>query len=285
MKISSHIKLAVLFTALTFVFASCIDRSDKSKETYMVYETHITLTGEDNMRDLGGLPGAEGKRILYHKLFRSGELSMLTDADLDTLKSLGIEQIVDLRTGEERTEAPDRVPEGTEAFHFPLLSDVGNGAGNMEELFRSVLQRQMTAQEMMLPFYGTIDSLKETNWASIFDLLESGKTSLWHCTAGKDRAGMTTALVLSSLGVERAVIIENYMATNSYLSAYIEQNVAQLDSAYGEGAGNALRPIFGVEEAYILAFFNAIDEQYGSMDAFLGRMGVDKAKMQANYLE
>jgi protein-tyrosine phosphatase len=285
MKVIMKIGFYVIFAAIVFSSTSCKTEKKEPKEDYLGYENHVALKGEDNMRDLGGFVGEGGKLVLYRKLFCSGELSHLTDADLDTIISLGIEQLVDLRFDSERVESPDRVPQSIAQYHLPLIADIGGKAGNREELLSKIIQGEMTAQELMLPVYSTIDSLKEANWKKIFDLLEANKTTLWHCTEGKDRAGMTTALVLFSLGVDRDTVIKDYMASNTYLAEYIEQRVAYMNSTYEEGVGEMLRPVLGVKEDYILAFLNAIDDNYGSMDTFLINIDVDIAKMQANYLE
>ena len=251
----------------------------------MVYVNHIILQGEDNMRDLGGFIGKDGKRVLYRKLFRSGELSKLSDSDKDTLLSLGIEQIIDLRLDSERNEAQDNIPPNITSFHLPLISDIDGESGDRATVLAKIIDGGMTTDELMFPIYSTIDSLKENNWNKIFNLLESNKTSLWHCTEGKDRAGMTTVLVLFSLGVDRDTIIKDYMTSNSYLANYIDENVKYMNTNYGEGVGEKLRPLLGVKKEYILAFLNAVDKKYGSMDAFLKKLDVDITKMQTNYLE
>jgi protein-tyrosine phosphatase len=136
----------------------------------------------------------------------------------------------------------------------------------------------------MIPAYA-LDQTKIDQWIKIFDLLESGQTTLWHCTAGKDRAGMTTALVLSSLGVDRQTIINDFMLSNTYLSAYNLQTVSYINSQYGAGVGEQLMPLLGVEEEYITTFFHNIETTYGSVDNFLKVLKVDTAKMKKNFLE
>ncbi|MGJ5640795.1 tyrosine-protein phosphatase [Formosa sp. S-31] len=283
------IKKRSIFAAcslLAFSFISCSNDEDSiNEQDYVTYDNHIELIGEDNMRDLGGFVGAENKRILYRKLFRSGELSALTAEDQATLIDLGINQVIDLRTDSEVEEAQDVLPADIAAYHYSLIDD-SNGATNGTDYMAMVMSGELKATDLMLPAYSEIDTHREQQWEAIFDLLEQDNAvSLWHCTAGKDRAGMTTALVLTALGVDKETIIEDFMNSNTYLSEYIENTVAYMNSNYGPGVGELLRPLLGVERDYIDAFYTAVNEKYGSMDNFLEVLKVDVQKLRAIYLE
>jgi protein-tyrosine phosphatase len=96
---------------------------------------------------------------------------------------------------------------------------------------------------------------------------------------------MTSALVLSALGVDSATIVRDFLKSNAYMSIANEAQIAQINAAYGAGVGEKLRPVLGVDVTYIQAFFTAVNRQYGSMSAFLVALGVDTAKMRSLYLE
>ena len=274
------VSLLVLLAIVAFNFVAC-DEDNDPQEEYQVYDNHIVLEGEDNMRDMGGFVGEDSKRVLYRKLFRSGELPDLTVNDFTTITELGINSVIDLRTDEEVEENPDVLPEGLASVHLSLLNNINPSGVDINY----VIAGYASADDYMLPFY-TVDAKKIEQWKIIFDMLEAqDQVTLWHCTAGKDRAGMTAALVLASLGVDRETIIEDYLASNTYLETFIEQTVAFINSNYGEGFGENLRPVLGVEREYIEAFFSDIDENHGGIDAFLDELGVDIQQMQANYLE
>jgi protein-tyrosine phosphatase len=272
------------FLGLAALTTSCSDDDSKSAAPYEIDENHVALTGEDNMRDLGGYVGQDGKRVLYHKLFRSGELSTLTATDLEHIAIKEIAQVIDLRTTAERTEKADKAIEGAARYEYSLIDDQNGANGGLNDVMGMILSGQVTAEEIMVPAYA-IDQTKITQWIKIFDLLESGETTLWHCTAGKDRAGMTTALVLSSLGVDRATIINDFMLSNTYLATSNQQTVAYINSQYGPGVGEQLMPLLGVEEEYITTFFTNIETNYGSVENFLKVIKVDVAKMRKNFLE
>lgn len=273
-------------TVVALAFSGCDDSTgSSSSKTYRAGDTTVHTEGEDNFRDLGGYAGVDGRRILFGNLFRSGALNGLTAADRDTVVARGIEQVIDLRTDAEIATAADSLPTSVVSYHLPLIADVSGSTGSTSSLMASILSGSLSGEDYMISLYDSIDSLKIANWTRIFDLLETGKPTLWHCTAGKDRAGMTTALVLSALGVDSATIVRDFLKSNTYLSAYIETQVSYLDAAYGAGTGELLRPVFGVESSYIEAFFGAVNQQYGSMHAFLGALGADTTKLRSLYLE
>ncbi|WP_281321946.1 tyrosine-protein phosphatase [Flavobacterium aestivum] len=275
----------------TFSNSSCSNNDEETVTVpYATDENLVALKGEDNMRDLGGYVGADSKRILYHKLFRSGELSTLTAADLEHLTSKEIYQIIDLRTTTERTEKPDVTIKGTVHYELSLLDEsnslTSGGATSSNSVMGLILSGKVKAEEIMIPAYA-VDDIKIAQWTKIFDLLESGQTTLWHCTAGKDRAGMTSALVLYSLGVDKKVIIEDFMKSNDYLATSNNQTIAYINAQYGvAGMGEKLIPLLGVKEVYITTFLNEIETKYGSVDNFLTKIiKVDTAKMRQNFLE
>lgn len=289
---------ATLFIALFMFLTSCdksgnnpvgavgidevVQLKSSQKNIYEEGVNHIELTGEDNMRDLGGYVGFHGKRILYGKLFRSGELSGLTEADKEKLTSLGIKNVIDLRTDAEIEGQPDNLPEGIMSYQLPLIEDLGAGS-SLNDLMKDILSGKEDARDFMMPLYSTIDSIKMANWRKAFDIIEQGEPTLWHCTAGKDRAGMTTAILLYVLGVDSETIVEDFMKSNDYLEAYINGTIAYINSTGANG--ELMRPLLGVEEEYIQAFFDAVDTQFGSMDKFVKDLHINQGKLRELYLE
>ncbi|MGJ5640505.1 tyrosine-protein phosphatase [Formosa sp. S-31] len=263
-----------------------VNLTAQTSEPYKIYDTHVKLQGEENFRDLGGFEGAEGKRVLYRKLFRSGDLSALTEADQNIIKDLNLEQVIDLRTAKEIEDKPDNIPADINRYFYPLMANDPSGkTTNAESFIADVISGKYEVSEKMTEFYGTIDTQKITGFETIFNLLESGKTTLWHCQAGQDRAGMTAALVLWSLGVDREAIVNDYLATHKYLSASYKQYESYIKTKYGEEALKKLMKNSGPRAAYINTFLDSIEKEYGSVDAFLNAIHVDVDAMRANYLE
>jgi Protein tyrosine/serine phosphatase len=106
---------------------------------------------------------------------------------------------------------------------------------------------------------------------------EENTPLLFHCSAGKDRAGFGAALFLASLGVDRKIIIDDYLLTNKYLKDKYSDIVAQMP---------VLKPLFEVRKEYILAAFEVIDNEYGGIDSYLtNQLGVNLKRMRELYTE
>jgi protein-tyrosine phosphatase len=95
----------------------------------------------------------------------------------------------------------------------------------------------------------------------------------YHCTAGKDRTGLFSAILLTILGVPRDAIREDYLLSNEYLltpAALAEISAALHLAAPGAPPPNpeSVRILASVDEHYLDAAFTAIDRRYGSFDAY-----------------
>ncbi len=274
------LKFFIPFFLFSCVFQTNAQQNNKINENSGVSQL-LSIQGDGNFRDLGGIIGENGKKISPNKLFRSGRLARITDADIDTIEIIGIKRIVDLRTTMERQQAPDREIEGVTNRHIPLIEgDVGSRA-----FMGRIMSKELDAKEFMLELYGNIDSLKVMSWTKFFDLLEKDEPTLWHCSSGKDRAGMTTTLVLASLGVDEKTIIKEFMMSNYYLEETHNKTLAYFEKNNGEEMKDLIRPLIILDENYITTFLTSIKKEYGSIDNFLKVLDVDFEKMKANYLE
>ena len=119
---------------------------------------------------------------------------------------------------------------------------------------------------------------------------EDGKAVLWHCTGGKDRAGLAAVLVLSALGVDRETILNDFALTNNFVQQNVEymgRMAMQLTSDPDEI--NGVMYLTGVNRDYMETLLNTIDEQYGSIEGYLvnaiGLTPDDFTKLQTMYLE
>ena len=105
---------------------------------------------------------------------------------------------------------------------------------------------------------------------TIESLIENQEPTLFHCTAGKDRAGFAAALVLLAVGVPEKIVIEDYMKTNKYTEETIQDYINKIN-LYSLGSVDAeiLRPLLGVEERFIRAALDEIKQKYGSVENFI----------------
>lgn len=210
--------------------------------------TNLPLEGARNARDVGGYPTASGGVTAPLRLLRTARLDGLTEDDREYLASIGLRTVVDLRSGFEIDRAPDAL--GTldvETFNTPpRLEEAGDGAYDLEDLYRS------WAEHSGDRFTEAFRALARPG----------GLPGLVHCTAGKDRTGILVALILSLLGVDDKVIIEDYLISNSALRFDTPAPLAnhRIFPEYMAGLLAHVRERFGDAEGYFRAF-GATDEE------------------------
>lgn len=230
----------------------------------LVFNTRraVKLQGGSNFRDLGGYPAAGGKHVKWGHLYRSADISHLTDADLLTLQSRHVALVCDLRGPQEYAQAPDRLPADTRRLELP--------AGSEKIDPRLLSGGQSVNRDSLMRATYTDLSFFQAKYKPMFDellALDNSQALLFHCTAGKDRTGIGAALVLSALGVDRATILKDYAATDVYWQESREQVLQRLAQA-GMPA-ETVRPMLAANPAYLAGTFAAIDQQYGSVDKYL----------------
>lgn len=268
-------KRSVVLFLLTAFGLSVHAAADTSKVVSLVQ-------GAINFRQLGGYATQQGTHVKSGKLFRSGELSKLTDADVKLLADQHINHIVDFRSNQEVATAKDRLPAGAVYLQLPAGSEnVGN--------IMAMLPKLTTGDSLMTSFYSQTSHLKAKYQPFFQELLKTPDNSalLFHCTAGKDRTGIGAAMLLYVLGVPGETIMTDYLASNDYRKAENDKMVAGMASMGIKE--QAARDVVSVKENYLQATYMAIVKQYGSMDNFvskeLGLTTADIALLRKKYTE
>ncbi len=242
-------------------------------------DRHIPLQGASNFRDFGGYPAGDGRGVKWRRLYRSDKLSELTAEDYATLAEHAIRRVYDLRRDSEVAAWPTRWPgdDAPDLIHSPLFNDEA-GLNTFERIAANDQARHdpEASRAIMSGMYvrmvtdpGPLAAFK----ALFTQLAEPGAfPALFHCAGGKDRTGVTCALILSVLGVARADIVEDFMLTRLYYAsdANREKRIAQIvaGAELGFWSEEALKPIFGVEEAYIETALDLV-EAAGGVEPFL----------------
>lgn len=249
----------------------------------------LPLEGGRNFRDLGGYRTADGRMVKWEKVFRSGSLASLTEKDYAALTPLGIQTVVDFRIDYERAAEPTNWRAG----HPEIVFKANSAGGGDSETFAKALTAPGATPESvratMIALYRQLPEQYADQYAVLFKkLANSDAPVLFNCTAGKDRTGIAAALVLTSLGVPRQTVIEDYA-----MSDKIVNYAALLDAPAGTSGSasfDALRklprdvvmPIFRSEPAYIEAALEQIETQYGSVDGYLiKRLGLTESELAA----
>lgn len=239
-------------------------------------ERQLPMTGGYNFRDLGGYRNREGKYVKWGKIFRSDDLYHLTEQDLTYLSSIPLVSIVDFRSEGEMERAPDKTPASVEKSYICCMNP-GDLSGSMDFLSydKEQLHELMRGMNRIL----VTDSVCVAQYRKLFELLqdESKVPLMYHCSAGKDRTGMATALILYALGVDREVILQDYLSSNRYLDDKYTPYIERYPN---------LQALFEVKSEFLLAGFEQIEKSYGSVDKFLTEvLCVNIERMRERYLE
>ena len=231
-----------------------------------------------NLRDLGGMKSQDGTVIKDKCFLRAGHLSELSESDREKLHSL-VGMVIDFRSDKEREEKPDEIIDDICYKHIPIVDSLTAGVTREKDadkkVFATLAEKPAEAKAYMCQMYrGFAEEYAVGQYAKfireLFD--KHDKAVLWHCTAGKDRAGVASVIVEEMLGIPRNVIIEDYMATNKYLEAdivFLTKFVKQQIGSESDMADEALRYLFGAEEEYIQAYYEAVEEKFGNLRTFI----------------
>ena len=233
----------------------------------------LSFEGILNSRDLGGLVTADGNTIRKGLLLRTANLAQASDADLLRLQEeVRLSLVLDLRTASERTGSPDRLPAGAEYLSLPVFDEATAGITREDGTPTPFAVPDMAA------LYRTMIAAEPCREA-LHDILTAVFTHdygqgavLWHCTAGKDRCGIVSSLVLAALHVSRDEIRKDY-AVNP------DEFLVQADTFYRKAlrAGQSevraavVRDVFLALPRYMEFAFQAIDEEYGDSESYLHR--------------
>ena len=240
------------------------------------------LEGLPNTRDLGGIPASDGRVVASARLIRSGALDRATERDLRTLlDEYRVRTVIDLRTEEERREHPDPedAMEGVRFVNDPVLDTAALGVtreGGLLGALKALRALKKNPAGVMEGVYERLilDEKSQRGYARFFDdVLAAGANEgsvLWHCTVGKDRAGLAAALLLHALGVPRDVVMADYLATNRHVASHA-QDVADALAAHGLAGkfDEGIRVLNSAEPCFLEAAFSAAERAFGSFDDYL----------------
>ncbi|MFE2604687.1 tyrosine-protein phosphatase [Streptomyces mirabilis] len=246
--------------------------------TQQVPSTEPELAGVRNFRDVGGLPTVDGRRVRYGRLFRSGHLAHATQEDAAFLSSLGLHTIFDFRNAaDQKLEGPDVELPGVRNVNLPL-TDPADGSefwkmvrdGDVEQL-RGHLGDGKAANRMIGSYRTIVKERTAEHSHVLHALAEDSVPALMHCAAGKDRAGLSIAVTLLALDVERDAIVADYLESNATHRRYKVRRNGSSEAARSPEVMELLSPLFDARAEYLTAAFETIEETWGGIDAYLER--------------
>ncbi|MEU3275968.1 tyrosine-protein phosphatase [Streptomyces antibioticus] len=244
--------------------------------TQQIPSTEPELAGVRNFRDVGGLPTVDGRRVRHGVLFRSGHLAHATEEDSAFLASLGLHTIFDFRNAaDQKLEGPDVELPGVRNVNLPL-SDPADGAefwkmvrdGDLDQL-RGILGDGKAADRMIASYRRIVVERTAEHSRVLHALAEDSVPALMHCAAGKDRAGLSVAVTLLAVGVERDAIVGDYLESNAKHRRYKVHRSGSASSAYTPEVMELLSPLFDARAEYLAAAFDTVEATWGGVDTYL----------------
>lgn len=247
---------------------------------------HIELEGADNVRDMGGYATEDGRTVVWGEVFRADDLSGLTPGDVEVFEELGVETIVDFRGADEvEKDGSAPVPDTIEVINIPVLDESTQAlaealTGVMRGGDPAVVEEMLGGGEAQRikdeSFVAQIDQPEAmAGYGQTLELIAENPGGLsYHCTAGKDRTGMMSAVLLGVLGVPDEVIIEDFVQSNDYLADHYAQTYALLEE---QGVDvELIRPLTEQSASNIQPVLDVVHGEYGGWDAFAtDALGVD----------
>ncbi|MFG2641490.1 tyrosine-protein phosphatase [Streptomyces sp. NPDC048370] len=233
-----------------------------------------------NLRDLGALPLGPGRSVRSGRIFRSAQLDRL-DPSEPPVAALGIRTVVDFRTAHERAERPDHVPVGGRLLVADVLADhlAASGLPPAAQL-KSLLTDPMRAEQALgggraheaftrtYRAFVSTDSARLAYGAFLTELGDPrGGPLLFHCTAGKDRTGWATTIVLTLLGADEETVMTEYLSVNP---AVRQAFAPMIEGFTAQGGDPELAlALIGVVPEYLAAALDEVAVLHGSMEAYV----------------
>ena len=238
----------------------------------------------ENLRDLGGIITKDGRRIKKNILIRSGALHKLSEKDVGELKKAGLKRVIDLRSGLERREKPDIEINGVENIHLPIFSETVLGISRDSMSVRQVMNTMW--MDMPYLYRGMVQHPEAVpQFAKALTLIMEQKDGavLWHCSAGKDRCGLTAALCLHMLGVDMDTIFADYLESNKTAAPFAEMIYKKVLAESGdEQRAEYMRRLFLADRTYLEASLDRMDSLYGGIDGYIrSGLKITEAQIEA----
>lgn len=243
----------------------------------MSAERRLAVTNPTNFRDLAAhISAAPGLKA--HTLFRSDHLGALNEDDARQIQALGIRRVLDFRGAEERTAAACALPDVT-VHSLAIEPTIVQKLNDLLAAGHQLTEGDVVA--MMQDTYRGFVTQSSHRFAEFFGhLLQSNEPTVFHCTAGKDRTGFAAALVLRALDVPEEEVMRDYLLTNERLTPPASWS--------GHWPVHVSNVLWRVQPAFLQAAFEAVDREFGGLDAYFRdglKLGAaERARLRELYL-
>ena len=236
--------------------------------------TALDWEGCLNVRDLGGLPTADGRTTTHGAVIRSDNVGDLTEQGWRSLAEHGVVRIVDLRWAVERVgESPP--PVDVEVVQVPLLGD-SLDEGYLTELNASLDASDDVADHYAWSYVDFLERFRDRFGLALGAIAEVDGTVVVHCAGGKDRTGLISALLLRLAGVDRIVIAADYALSEDNLAP---NGPAWIDDVDDELERGRRRKLMRTPAEAMLQTLDELERRYGAVDEYLRHAGLDDGQI------
>jgi protein-tyrosine phosphatase len=233
--------------------------------TLVVADRRVPFEGVTNFRDLGGYPTSGGGRTRWGRVFRSDALHRLTESDLDRYHSLGLHAVYDLRGDAERDLHPNPFP----STQLALLAQATQAIPT-EESARAMALDSIAGERVLHKLYQGMLANAGLLLGRLLSRLSDPDAlpAVFHCTGGKDRTGISAALLLELLGVPRAQVLDDYQLTSTYRR--LEHQTESYQNLLTMGmAPEAAAAVLGAPRWAMAEALEILDRDYGGVESYL----------------
>jgi protein-tyrosine phosphatase len=244
-----------------------------SGATRVVSIRRLPLEGANNFRDLGGYRTLDGHYVRWGLVYRSGYLVNLTPKDSQYLNTLGIRLVCDVRADGERLRAPDHWGGSAPELLLVPIGPNRDGTLSTEDLKKKVAAINAQTKDSIRGYDFAITDAPQ--YGKILRRIAAGDLpAVEHCTSGKDRTGVFSAILLTALGVPRETVVQDYLLTTGYMLASdsIEKTTADLQKIFGLSEppdAATVQAIMTTRPETLEATFDNITKTFGSFDNYL----------------
>lgn len=237
-----------------------------NKYQVKVATRNVNIPGIQNFRDLGGYKSVDtGKSVSWGMLYRSAQIDSIPSCSRRELKNIGIRTIIDLRSEGERHNYPQLRDGEFKIVRIPIPT------GNMDKILQGIQEEKIKSDTI----YRLVEQMNRElvtdyrkEFKELFSVLlnRDSYPAVIHCTSGKGRTGIVSALLLAALGVNEDVIMSDYRLSNDYFNI---PKASKYAYELPVNSQEAITTIYSAKEDFLNAAKEQIESEYGNVQAYL----------------